>query len=291
MTTTDTLALLEAVLGYAGLTVHGATFATSERLKPFVDLGVLIPDGHVSDVPCHECNGDHMASIVLTEAGLRGVCLRMGLEFTPEIESTAYRVRAERLVDRLAASLDKPRRWAQPQGEPFLWSIGTFEQIGRRIGVYFMLQATDLGRFNDAIKWLQDEPRNDAVAVLTNESRDLGRLLVPWDGRVVRLSDYVYTDDRHFLTLDRMRLAERVLPGELLRMSKRGRPKSAFALASEIIPELDREGEMKKLGSARARYRVVLAAAKVRFGEGTTVSRVPCEEAWQAYVRTKRSQE
>lgn len=291
MTRTDLHAILEAILAFAGSTIHGAAFASPQILKSFADLGVLVPAGHLAEVACDECDEHHMASIIATGAGKRAVCLRSGLEFIPEGDLTVYGVRAAPLVDMLAESLDRQRRLAQPRLAPFLWSLGSFGHLNFQVGVYFLLQAADVERFNDAIGWLAREPRYDAVAVLTNERRDLSNLVLPGDGRVVRLLDYICINDRRRWTLDKTRLAERVIPQRLLRPNLRGRPKSAYALAAQLIPEIDHDGTLRALTSKRARHRVVLAAARARHGDKTKLSRAPCEQAFENYLRANPSGE
>lgn len=291
MTRADLHAIVESILAFAGSTIHGAAFAPSESLKSLADLGVLVPTGYLAEVACDECDEHHMASIIATGAGKRAVCLRSGLEFIPEGDLTVYGVRAAPLVGMLAESLDRQRRWAQPRVAPFLWSLGSFGHLNFQVGVYFLLQAGDVEHVNDAIGWLAREPRYDAVAVLTNERRDLSNLALPCDGRVVRLLDYICTNDRSRWELDRTRLAERVIPQRLLRLNVRGRPKSAYALAARLIPEVDRDGTLQTLTSKRARHRVVLAAARARHGDKTKLSREPCEQAFQDYLRANPSGE
>ena len=285
MMVSDLKGITEAVLAFAGASIHGASFGLPGTIKPLVDLGVLAPTGQLSEVACEECDEHHMASVIVTAAGPRAVCFRTGLEYLPEGALTIFEVRVVPLVDALADDLDRLSRWAQPRAEPFLWSLGSFAHLDLRVGVYFMLNAGDLERWNDAMGWLKRDPRTDAIAVLTNETRDLSDIVLPWDGRVVKFADYACPNDRGRWTLDRTRLAKRVLPTHLLHPRDRGRPNSAYTLAAELIPEVDREGALRAIRSRRHRHRVVLAAARERHGANTTLSREPCEQAFQDYLR------
>lgn len=285
MTASNLRGLTEAVLAFAGVKIHGAALAAPKCLKPLVDLGVLIPAGHLSEVPCTECDEHHPASVFATASGWRAVCHNIGVEFVPEEVLTVYEVRVTPFVDAIAKNMDHQSRWAQPRATPFLWSIGTFTHLDLRVGVYFMLNAGDLERLNDAMGWLKRDPRPDAIAVLTNEARDLSDIVLPWDGRVVRFVDYACPNDRGAWTLDRTRLAERVIPTRLLAPRNQGRPNSAYTLAAALIPEVDRNGAVRAINSVRGRHRLVLAEAKSRRGPSTTLSIGACEKAYQDYLR------
>ena len=83
MTAIDLKNIAEAVLAFAGSTIHGAAFGGRENLERLVDLGLLVPTGNLAEVPCEECDVHHMASIIVTDIGTRAVCLRSGVEVTP----------------------------------------------------------------------------------------------------------------------------------------------------------------------------------------------------------------
>ena len=147
-----------------------------------------------------------------------------------------------------------------------------------------MLNAGNLERLSDAIGWLKREPRVDAIAVLANERQDMSDIALPWNGRIVRLADYVGLDGGRGWVLNRTRLAQRVIPPHLLGPKDRGRPNSAYTLAAELIPEVDRKGALRAIRSRRGRHKVVLAAAKAKHGASATLSRDPCEKAFQDYL-------
>ena len=286
MRRTNPLWLLEAILAYGGRTIHGAAIASPEDLTPFVNIGILVPTGHVTEVLCGECDDFHQARIMRTGQGLMAVCDRTGIEVEPEGDLTAFRVQTDALIELLAEKMDLQRRWAKPRATPILWSIGSFGFRNCEIGVYYMQGGADLERFNDTVGWLRSEPRNEAVALLTSDKRNLNQLLLPWPGRLVPLADCLCADKRDHLTLDRERLARHVLPKELLTPPRGGRQASKYQLAAELILALDEHGALQKIGSARARHRALLSAAQAREGNDVTLSREPCDKAWGAYVAT-----
>lgn len=284
MATIDPNSVLEAVLAYAGTTVQGSAFAAVEYLRPLVDLGVLIPDGHVREVSCSVCHEDHSAQVVLTDHGLRAICDRVGLAFEPKVNLGAFRVHVAPILELISANLDRPRRWAKPGQTPFLWSLGSFPFRGCRIGVYFALIVSDPQRIFDTIEWLRGEPRQDAVAVLTSGHGELNRIEMLQPGRVVRLIDYISWNDQGSPTLDLETLARHVLPEALQSSVRGGRPGEKFQMAEQLIEILDANGSLRKLPSARSRHRALQSAARARFGENVTLTRGPCDRAWLKYV-------
>ncbi len=289
MATTDPIAVMEGVLAYAGRTVHGSAFASAEELQPLVTLGVLVPDGHVPDVPCVDCAESHPAPVVATSAGLRAVCDRLGSTFTPEHDLTIYRVRPAPVVDLIAANLDRRRRVQRPARDSFFWSLGSFSFRDFRVGVFLLVGSGDLQRLDEALGWLGDEPASDALAVLTIGLGDLGRMPLPRAGRMVRFSDVVTWSEPQGLTLDRDVLARSVLPQALLDPVRRGRPGTKFEQALQLIAERDADGALSRLPSARARHLALRAALYKRSGGDATISRQTSDRgAWADHITRRQ---
>ncbi len=288
MTSTDLASILEELLDYAGTCVSDAAFGSLEDLKPIVELGVLLPVGRRDEVACEVCDEPHMASVIAVDGELRAVCYRSAIEFTLEKTPTILEVRVEPLLDCIARQLDRRTRRAQPPGTPFLWSLGSLEHLGLRVGIYFLLNAGDLERAGHAIEWLKKEPRVDAVAILTNDRRDLSALPLPWNGRILRLSECVTLDRCTGLALLKAPIAERTIPQQLLSSRGRGRPNSAYELAASLIPDVDQDGALRRAKGVRGRHRMVLEAARKKHGPTVTLSKEPCERAFQAYLQSSQ---
>jgi hypothetical protein len=284
MRKTNPFLLLETILAYGGQTIHGAAIASQEDLKPFINLGILVATGHVTEVLCGECDAFHQARIIGTGQGLVAICDRTGFEVETHGELVAFRVQTDALIDILAEGLDIQRRWAKPRANPIIWSVGSFCFRNCEIGVYYMQGAADLERFNDTMAWLRSEPRKEAVAVLTSDKRNLSQLALPRPGHFVRLADCLRAGKHDSPTLDRELLARYVLPSDLLAPPRPGRQARKLELAAQLILFLDESGALQKMGSARARHRALLSAAKAREGNHVTLSREPCDRAWAAYM-------
>lgn len=265
--------------------VRGSALGPAMKVAQYSELGIIVPAGTVSAVLCNRCDQQHLAEITTGLEGQGWFCPADGfVEAKPE-EVAAFIVRPERLVQLLADQMDTQRRWAKPRDAPYVWSLGSFHFRELRVGVYFMLNAGELERFNEACLSLMGEPRCDGMAVITNDLRDVSQLILPHAGRVVSLADSIIVSDDGQIVLRREWLAQRVLPEQLMGRSKPGRPNEKQQLAADLIRELDRDGGLRRLGQ-NERHRILLQTARERFGKDTTLSKAPCDKAWEKHVST-----
>lgn len=278
---TNSLELFLAMLDHGSEPLNSSAFGRPEDIAQLLNLGLIARAGTVISVACPECSGTHEVEMTGGQAGW--MCDAVGWVDAAADEVEAVRAKTEQFVELLRNQADVPRHWSKPRESPLLWSIGSYLFQECRVGVYLMLGAVDLEQFSDAREFLKHEPRSEGVAVLTNDRRDLSQLALPRHGRIVPLIDCVELGTDGRLVLDRRWLAERVLPEHLLRPAQPGRPNSAERMAAELIRELDRDGALSKL-SATKRSRVLLDAAKARNGDETTLSKLPCDKAWAAYL-------
>ena len=67
------------------------------------------------------------------------------------------------------------------------------------------------------------------------------------------------------------------------RRPKAGRRNTAEQLAARLILELDGDGKLQAMGQ-NERHRTLRAAATRKFGGTTSLSKEPCNKAWNAYL-------
>jgi hypothetical protein len=278
---TNSLGLFSAMLDHGIEPLKASAFGRPKEIALLLTVGLIARAGAVISVVCPECSGTH--EVEMNDGQTGWMCDAVGWVDAAADEVEAVCVKPEKFVELLRDQADVPRHWAKPRKAPLLWSIGSYLFQDCRVGVYFMLGAVDLEQFSEAREFLKQEPRSDGVAVLTNDRRDLSQLALPCNGRIIPITDCIELGTDGRIALDRRWIAERVLPEHLLRPAQPGRPNRAERMAAELIRELDCDGALGDL-STNKRHRVLLDAAKARNGEETTLSKLPCDKAWAAYL-------
>lgn len=266
--------------------LRGAVFGQTAALDGLVASGIVVPAGHVEVVVCNECIGTH--DVETLDGSIGWMCEQTGWIDAEFRELAAYEVNTARFVELLAECMDTRAGITKPQGGLIVWRVGSFRYQDHRVAVYFAVEAAAPERFNDVHGWLKGEPGADGVALLTNDGRDVSRLSLPQYGSILQTDNCVEICSNGQLTLDREWLARRVLPENLLGPKRRGRPNSAECLAAELIRELDHDGSMRTMG-VNERHRALNSAAKKKYGDETTLSKPPCNRAWDAYILTNPS--
>ncbi|MEM7776351.1 MAG: hypothetical protein AAF732_12150 [Pseudomonadota bacterium] len=278
---TRAIELLSNMLTSRSVRLRECAFKSKEAILALRAAKVIVSSGQVETVFCPECSSIHDVEVLGRHTGW--MCEQAGWTVATPEDISAIEVKADRLCELLADAMDVERSWSKPRGKPIIWSIGRFDYQGLTAGTYFMADASDLENFSIARSLLAQEPRTDGMALLTADRSDLSQLRLPYAGRIVPMQECVEITDSGKLEIDREWLARRVLPEELLRRKGPGRPNSAQKLAEELIPTLDRNGELRPLSQGK-RHEALLAEAKRKYGEKTTLSKEPCNIAWAKYV-------
>ena len=232
--------------------VLGSAIGPTRLIGTLVDLGFLVPAGVATRRLCDRCNEQHLADVVSTSEGDGWYCPADGFVLASPSEIAIYTVRIKRLFELLTEQVEKKRVWAKPQGKPVLWSIGSYQFQDLRIAIYFAADAADPETFNVIQQILDDEPRPDGIAVLTNDTREISRLALPHHGRIVELSECVDISEDGRVLLKHEWLARRVLPTRLIEPPKRGRPSHARDALIPVIEDLDRAGQLPPSVNAAA---------------------------------------
>lgn len=263
-------------------TIRGKAVGSDAMIADAVGFGVLVPVGTVERVVCDRCDEQHFAEIESVAGSQGWYCPADSFVRASPAEIAAYSVSVDAFVGHLAGAMDRPRRWARPQGAPILWSIGSMSISGLRVGTYYASNAGNPHVLTQVMRMLESEPRVDIIAVLTNDTRDLGGLILPRGGRLVSIVD-VMKIGGHGIELQPEELGRHVIPDTLLRPRKAGRPNDAEKLAAEPILELGGADELGGL-SQNERHHVLKAAAQRRLGPKTTLGKEACNKAWEAHL-------
>ena len=274
---------LSRVLSLSGRRVRGNAVGSEKLVAELVDLGVLVPAGTIERAICDRCEGLHFADI---ESGVdcQGwYCPADGFVKAEPATLTAYSVRVDAFVDHLARAMDRTRRWSKPRGAPILWSIGSITISDQLIAVYFASSAGAPHTFNEILTLLSGEPRVDCIAVLTEDTGDLSALILPRVGRLLSIVDGITIGEKCEINLNREWIGRHVVPQHLLRLPKPGRRNTAEQLAARLILELEGDGKLQAMGQ-NERHRTLEAAAKREFGPTKSLSKGPCNKAWNAYL-------
>ncbi len=273
---------LDRLLALYPRTIRGKAVGSDAVLADAVRFGVLVPAGTVERVFCDQCDEQHFADIESVAGSQGWYCPTDGFVQASPADIAAYSVSVNAFVDHLAKAMDRPRRWAKPRGTPILWSIGSMSISGLRVGTYYASNAGDPHVFTQVLRLLSSEPRADSIAVLTNDSRDLSGLTLPTVGRLVSIVEVV-TIGECGIKLQTEEIGRHVIPDNLIRRRKAGRPNDAEKLAAELILELGGADELGGLGQ-NERHRVLKAAAQRRLGPKTTLGKEACKKAWEAHL-------
>ena len=274
---------LARVLSLSGRRVRGNAVGSEKLIAEFVDLGVLVPAGTIERVFCDRCDEQHFADIE-SEADNQGwYCPADGFVKAEPAALAAYTVRVDAFVDHLAGAMDRRRRWAKPRGAPILWSIGSMTVSDQLIAMYFASNAGTPRIFNEILPILSGEPRVDCIAVLTEDTRDLSGLILPRVGKLLSIVDGITIGEKCKINLNREWIGRHVVPEHLLRLPKAGRRNTAEQLAARLILELDGDGKLQAMGQ-NERHRTLQATAKREFGPAKSLSKEPCNKAWNAYL-------
>jgi hypothetical protein len=187
---TLTIEDLVSVLSLHPSRIRGAAIGSEATVAEIVFLGVLVPAGVVTHRLCDRCERQHFAEIVNSPDGQGWYCPADGFVVAEPADIAAYTVRVDAFVSLLAGFMDRQRRWAKPSAAPMLWSVGSFAVSGLQIATYFAVNTGTPDIFGEILPVLDSEPRVDGVAVLTNHSGDLSRLIFPQPGRIVPIWEY-----------------------------------------------------------------------------------------------------
>lgn len=212
MTRTDPILLIAAVLPYASRKIHGSTFSPRDRLMPLIELGVLVPAGYVKEISCNECDECHLAPISHTDSGWVAQCDRIGSEFEPEGDLSAYRVDAVAFAQWLSTRLGSNDRVRLVPGLDDLWTLGVAQVPPYRMAVYFTPSLRSQVRTANVFAVIEARSRAiDVGLIVADEAIDCYRL--PGSRiAVLRLRDVVRVNQSAQLVVDRESLMRTVIP-------------------------------------------------------------------------------
>lgn len=280
----NSIGLLSGILASRNLLIRGAAFGSEERLAPLIAAGILLPAGHVASVLCTECETPHVADIESAADRPGWYCLEAGFVPAESVSISAFQVRIDVLAEALRTALGTTRPAAPaPTDVPRLWSIGSFDLGEFSVAVCFAPNLADASNLNELVRYLST-PRGHphGSAILTNESREFGAILLPNAARIIPLGDVCSLNDDGCLAVDRNDLARRALPNRLLHPPQPGRPRTKRDRAREVLADLDSQGKLDGL-SERAQYQMVRTELRNRNGDKVTLAKKTFVDALSEY--------